>query len=118
LIKKSHLWYEKDAEIQPGGETINIQHHTIQTLTAVVEKLPTCTNLALYQFLWLLISGALHDSRGVMFPTLKAIGAGWCQFAHVNVPGIHGKDDPAIRGHDVPLWDGCKSKKFFILEKC
>jgi hypothetical protein len=43
-------------------------------LTAVVEKLPIGTNLALYQFLWMLISGALHDSRGALFPALKSIG--------------------------------------------
>jgi hypothetical protein len=43
-------------------------------LTAVVEKLPIGTNLALYQFLWMLVSGALHDSRGAMFPALKSIG--------------------------------------------
>jgi len=74
LIKRSHLWYEKDVQIQPRGETINIQHHTIQTLTAVVEELPIGANLALYQFLWMLISGALHDSRGALFPALKSIG--------------------------------------------
>jgi hypothetical protein len=43
-------------------------------LTAVVEKLPIGTNLALYQFLWMLISGALHNSRGALFPALKSIG--------------------------------------------
>jgi hypothetical protein len=43
-------------------------------LTAVVEELPIGTNLALYQFLWMLISGALHNSRGAMFPALKSIG--------------------------------------------
>jgi hypothetical protein len=43
-------------------------------LAAVVEKLPIGTNLALYQFLWMLVSGALHDSRGAMFPALKSIG--------------------------------------------
>jgi hypothetical protein len=43
-------------------------------LTAVVEELPIGTNLALYQFLWMLVSGALHDSRGAMFPALKSIG--------------------------------------------
>jgi len=73
LIKKSHLWYEKDVEIQPRGETINIKDHTIQVLTAVVEELPIGTNLALYQFLWMLISGALHDNRGAIFPALKSI---------------------------------------------
>lgn len=30
--------------------------------------------MALYQFLWMLVSGALHDSRGALFPALKAIG--------------------------------------------
>jgi len=39
-----------------------------------VEKLPIGTNLALYQFLWMLVSGALHDSRGAIFPALKSIG--------------------------------------------
>jgi hypothetical protein len=73
LIKKSHLWYEKDAEIQPRGEAIDIKDHTIQALTTVVEKLPIGTNLALYQYLWMLISGALHDSHGAMFPALKPI---------------------------------------------
>jgi hypothetical protein len=43
-------------------------------LTAVVEQLPIGTNLALYQFLWMLISGALHNSRGAIFPALKSIG--------------------------------------------
>jgi hypothetical protein len=43
-------------------------------LTAVVEKLPIGTSLALYQFLWMLISGALHNSRGALFPALKSIG--------------------------------------------
>ena len=40
----------------------------------VVEKLPTGTNLALYQFLWMLVSGALHDSRGALFPALQSTG--------------------------------------------
>jgi hypothetical protein len=43
-------------------------------LTAVVKKLPIGTNLALYQFLWMLVSGALHASRGALFPALKSIG--------------------------------------------
>jgi hypothetical protein len=43
-------------------------------MTAVVEELPIGTNLALYQFLWMLISGALHSSRGALFPALKASG--------------------------------------------
>ena len=40
----------------------------------VVEKLPIGTNLALYQFLWMLVSGALHNSRGALFPALQSIG--------------------------------------------
>ena len=40
----------------------------------MTEKLPVGTNLALYQFLWMLVSGALHDSRGAMFPALQSIG--------------------------------------------
>jgi hypothetical protein len=42
-------------------------------LTAVVEHLPIGTNLALLQFLWMLVSGALHDSRGGLFPALKSV---------------------------------------------
>jgi len=43
-------------------------------LATIVEKLPIGTNLALYQFLWMLVSGALHDSRGALFPALQSIG--------------------------------------------
>jgi hypothetical protein len=43
-------------------------------LATIVEKLPIGTNLALYQFLWMLISGALHSSRGALFPALQSIG--------------------------------------------
>ena len=51
-----------------------MKNHTIGTLAAVIEKLPIGTNLALYQFLWMLVSGALHDSRGAMFPALQSLG--------------------------------------------
>jgi hypothetical protein len=53
---------------------MDIKEHTTQALAVVVEKLPIGTNLALYQFLWMLVSGALHDSRGALFPALQAIG--------------------------------------------
>ena len=62
--------------IKPQGETMNTIHYTIQTLAAVVESLPIGTNLALYQFLWMLVSGALLASRGALFPALQAIGLG------------------------------------------
>ena len=44
--------------------------------------------------------------------TLIWIGLdGDCQFAHVNVPGIRGNNDPAIRGHDVPLFERMQNDK-------
>lgn len=36
--------------------------------------LPIGTNSALYQFLWMLLSGRLHDSRGAIFPALQSMG--------------------------------------------
>ena len=60
--------------LQPRGETIDINYHTTQTLAAVVKRLPIGTNLALYQFLWMLVSGALLSSRGALFPALQSIG--------------------------------------------
>jgi hypothetical protein len=53
---------------------MDIKERTTQALAVVVEDLPIGTNLALYQFLWMLVSGALHDSRGAVFPALQAIG--------------------------------------------
>lgn len=55
---------------------MNTIHYTIQTLATVVESLPIGTNLALYQFLGMLVSGALLASRGALFPALQAIGLG------------------------------------------
>ena len=37
------------------------------------------TNLALYQFLWMLVSGALLSSRGALFPGLQLIGLKECE---------------------------------------
>jgi hypothetical protein len=53
---------------------MDIKNYTTQILAAIVEKLPIGTNLALYQFLWMLVSGALHSSRGALFPALQSIG--------------------------------------------
>jgi len=53
---------------------MEIEGYTTQTLSVVVEQLPIGTNLALYQFLWMLVSGALHDSRGALFSALQSIG--------------------------------------------
>ena len=53
---------------------MNAINHTIQTLTIIVENLPIGTNLALLQFMWMLVSGRLLASRGALFPALKATG--------------------------------------------
>jgi hypothetical protein len=49
-------------------------NHTITVLSQLVEGLPVGTNLALLQFMWMLVSGALLPNRGAMFPALKSIG--------------------------------------------
>jgi len=43
-------------------------------LAALTKGLPGGTNLALLQFLWMLVSGALLPQRGAIFPGLQAIG--------------------------------------------
>ena len=56
------------------GETINITNHTTQVLADLIENLPIGTNLGLYQFLWMLISGNLLANRGAIFPALSSMG--------------------------------------------
>lgn len=46
----------------------------MQVLAGLLESLPIGTNLALLQFMWMLVSGALLPSRGAVFPALKSIG--------------------------------------------
>ena len=53
---------------------MSIENQTAQILALIVENLPIGTNLGLYQFLWMLVSGALLPSRGAIFPALSAIG--------------------------------------------
>jgi hypothetical protein len=48
--------------------------HTISVLVALTQNLPIGTNLALLQFLWMLVSGALLAHRGGLFPALQSIG--------------------------------------------
>ena len=43
-------------------------------LVELTEGLPVGTNLALLQFLWMLVSGALLPQRGALFPALKLTG--------------------------------------------
>lgn len=49
-------------------------NHTIAILSVLTEGLPIGTNLALLQFMWMLVSGALLPNRGALFPGLKSIG--------------------------------------------
>ena len=46
----------------------------MNTLIALTGNLPVGTNLALLQFFWMLVSGALLPQRGAIFPALQAIG--------------------------------------------
>ncbi len=43
-------------------------------LVALTKDLPVGTNLALLQFLWMWVSGALLPQRGAIFPALQSIG--------------------------------------------
>jgi hypothetical protein len=43
-------------------------------LVELTKGLPAGTNLALLQFMWMLVSGALLPQRGALFPALKSTG--------------------------------------------
>lgn len=46
----------------------------MKSLIALTRDLPVGTNLALLQFIWMLVSGALLPQRGALFPALQATG--------------------------------------------
>jgi hypothetical protein len=46
----------------------------MNVLVALTQGLPVGTNLALLQFIWMLVSGALLPQRGAIFPALQSIG--------------------------------------------
>jgi hypothetical protein len=46
----------------------------MKSLIALTGDLPVGTNLALLQFIWMLVSGALVPQRGALFPALQATG--------------------------------------------
>jgi hypothetical protein len=46
----------------------------MKILVKLTKDLPVGTNLALLQFIWMLISGALLPQRGAIFPALQSIG--------------------------------------------
>ena len=49
-------------------------NHTISVLNELLAELPIGTNLAMAHTFWALLSGQLLNSRGALFPALKAIG--------------------------------------------
>ena len=49
-------------------------NHTIAVLNELLVGLPIGTNLAMLHVFWALLSGQLLNSRGALFPALKAIG--------------------------------------------
>ncbi len=49
-------------------------NHTISVLNELLASLPIGTNLAMMHVFWALLSGQLLNSRGALFPALKAIG--------------------------------------------
>ena len=46
----------------------------INVLSQLVQALPIGTNLGLFNFMWMLCSGCLLNSRGALFPALLALG--------------------------------------------
>lgn len=51
-----------------------IIQETMRALSAITLSLPIGTNLALLQVLWMLVSGALLNTRGALFPALLSCG--------------------------------------------
>lgn len=48
--------------------------HTIHVLQIIVQTIPMGTNLALLQLMWTILNGSFLQSRGAIFPALKANG--------------------------------------------
>jgi len=48
--------------------------HTIHVLQIIVQTVPMGTNLALLQLMWTILNGSFLQSRGAIFPALKANG--------------------------------------------
>ena len=45
---------------------------TIHVLQVIVQSVPMGTNLALLQLMWTILNGSFLQSRGAIFPALKA----------------------------------------------
>ncbi len=59
---------------EPKRCTITAINDTMSLLVKLTQDLPVGTNLALLQFLWMLVSGALLPHRGAIFPALQSTG--------------------------------------------
>jgi len=49
-------------------------NHTTSVLVTLLHRLLVGTNLALFHFMGMMVSGARLPNRGAMFPALKATG--------------------------------------------
>jgi hypothetical protein len=60
------------AEIYKEGQMSIAITQTIHVLQIIVQSVPIGTNLALLQLMWTILNGAFLQSRGAIFPALKA----------------------------------------------
>jgi hypothetical protein len=51
-----------------------MRNHTTSVLVTLLQRLLVGTNLALFHFMGMMVSGARLPNRGAMFPALKATG--------------------------------------------
>jgi len=83
--------------------------HTIHVLQIIVQTVPMGTNLALLQLMWTILNGSFLQSRGAIFPALKANGFTpeesrriWNAFRH----GVWGINDCLAHWRHYVLADG------------
>jgi hypothetical protein len=62
------------AEIYKEGKMSIAITQTIHVLQIIVQTVPMGTNLALLQLMWTILNGSFLQSRGAIFPALKANG--------------------------------------------
>lgn len=65
---------ERQAGLKHTGEAVSPTQEMGRLLAELVVDLPLGTNLGLLQFLWMLVSGNLLESRGAIFPALQRMG--------------------------------------------
>lgn len=72
-----YLLFAKTQKLQ--CEPITAINDTMKILVKLTESFPIGTNLALLQFMWMLIIGALLPQRGVIFSSItmhRVVGTG------------------------------------------